>query len=110
VSLIAIKCRVVLLLRYGVFFYDIKKEMGESRVGGIPTKNFVENGIDKPVPEFDKGIQFTGISGLLQEVGFEFLFPLFFIESEPELKLIEHYINVHQIKMVSQNLRNHTQN
>ena len=75
---------------------------------GIPAEDFIQHRVHVPVAEFDKGIQFAGVSGLLQQEFPEFFFPLFFFEPKPIPKLIEHQVDVHEIKVIGNELGCHS--
>lgn len=91
---------LVLWFGYRILLHDIQQELRKGGMKGIPAEDVVQYGVDKPVAEFDKGIQFTGVSWLLKQKLPELLLPFFLVETKSVPQLIEQDVDVHQVKMV----------
>ena len=72
----------------------------ERRMMRRAPKNLVQNGIDHCPSKHDKGVIYSRVPRLPPQVGFELLFPFFFIEGKPQVKLVPDLLDVCFLEVV----------
>ena len=74
---------------------------------GLAAEDFVQDGVDVAVAEFDERIHLAGRARLTGEKFLKLLSPGLLIKSEPAFQFPEYQVNVHGLEMVGNQLRNH---
>ncbi len=92
-----------------VLVYDVIQQLDERRVQAVAAEDLIEYRVDDAVAELDEGIHLTGGAGLAGQEFLELFAPGRIIEPKSVFKLPEDQVDVHGLKMVGNNLRNHNE-